>query len=217
MHPASDPAEQNDPSRVIPDEETQHIEVCLQKAREGDLEAFERFYLTYKGRIFNYLYRFLGDYHASEELTQEVFIKAYKNLKRYEARMTPLAWIYTIARNSCKNWFRARALRSHISLDAPAPQEGGSLGELLPAQGESPEEEATRQEEEGLLKASILSLPAPFREVVILCDIQGCDYRQAAVILGTTTGTIGSRLFRARTLLAEQLRKVADRERRKKP
>jgi len=200
--------EENASRSVMDDEECVQLEWCLRRVQQGDTDAYERFYLKTKDRIFNFIYRTIGDYHASEELTQEVFVKAYRNISRYEARQKPLAWIYTIARNLCKNWFRARQVRRLLSLDAPAgsSESPSSLGDLIPGKGPGPDRLVRANEEHALLQGFIRSLPSPYRDVVVLCELQGCDYRTAAQVLKISVGTVGSRLARARLKIASHLK-----------
>jgi RNA polymerase sigma-70 factor, ECF subfamily len=198
---------------LLKEELVADVQKWLRRAKKGDEASFEQFYLACKSRILNYTYRFIGDYHASEELTQEVFFRAYRGLSRYEERETPLAWIYSIARNLSCNWIRAQRLRRHLSLDAPLRVVDGekSLSDAIPSKEIGPGERLLKKERLAILQGAILSLDVSYREVVILCDLQGYEYCMAAEILGISTGTVGSRLSRARLKIAKKVKSKLNR------
>ena len=178
-------------------------ESLLKRSKEGDKSAFEVFYQRHKRRILNYIYRMIGNIGSAEELTQEVFIKAYINLSNYTPQGKPLAWIYTIAKNLCKNFLRNKKYQPQLLLDKELPgMEGLSLLDVIPAEGKSPSDLAMDNEIEDLIQKSINLIPLKYRVVLILCDIQRCSYEEAAQILKCRIGSVGSRLSRARLILA---------------
>ncbi|MDB4349812.1 RNA polymerase sigma factor, partial [Omnitrophica bacterium] len=164
------------------------------------------FYRRHKRRILNYVYRMIGDYGCSEEITQEVFVKAYISLPRYTPQGKPLQWIYTIAGNSCKNFFRDKRYQPRLLLNKDLPGgEGLTMQDVIPAGGESPLDAAMSREKEELIQEAVNMLPVKYREVLVLCDIQGYSYEEAALILECKIGSVGSRLSKARSLLARSL------------
>ncbi len=176
------------------------------RAQEGDKEAFEQLYQAYKRPILNYLYRFIGNRHSAEELTQEAFVKAYMNLHKYEPRAKFSSWLYKIAGNLAKNYLR------HASYDKRAePKRRGSRSigekEISPFEtiengSKGPVENARTKEAEELIQQAIDKLPAHLKETVILCDIEGFSYQEASKVMNCSMMTVGSRLWRARKKLA---------------
>ena len=172
----------------------------IQKAREGDRPAFEELYNRYKKPIFNYICRLLGDRAVAEELTQETFIRVYTNLAQYRPTGKVSSWIYMIAANLAKNELRSREYRKTVSLDsAIAEDEKLRLGDLLQDTSVGPADVAENKEVRAQIQKVIHKLPLHHKEVLVLCDVQGLSYEEAAEILGCSVGTVASRLNRART------------------
>jgi len=187
--------------------DTRSDDILLQKAREGDKAAFEVFYQRYKSQIFNFTYRFLNSYELAEEITQETFISAYTHLDKYSERGKPLAWFYTIAGNLCKNALKSRNIRAEVSLDAPLKDSDGQLDmlDVLENLKERPEITIRSKELVRKIQEAIDSLPIEYKEILLLCDIQGQTYQDVAHILGLKSATVGSRLFRARKKVGKKL------------
>ncbi len=184
-------------------------ESLLLKAKTGDKTAFEAFYNRHKRHILNYAYRMTGDLRSAEEITQDAFLKAYLNLKRYKSQGKALNWIFTIAGNLCRNYFRRKKHEPGLMLNKElSGKEGLSMQDVIPAGVDTPSGSAISRETETLVQQCISRLPVKYREIVILCDIQGHSYEEAAAILRCGTGTVGSRLSRARAILAKNLKNI---------
>ncbi len=185
-------------------------EALLSKARQGDKAAFEEFYQRYKSLIFNYVYRFVGNYELAEEITQETFISAYTHLDTYSAKGKPLAWFYTIASNLSKNALKNKTIRSEVSLDAPLQDSDGQINmfDVLESTKEKPELAIRSKELVGKIQEAIDSLPLEHKQILLLCDVQGQSYQDVAQILGCKPSTVGSRLFRARKKVAKKLASI---------
>ncbi|NQU73128.1 MAG: sigma-70 family RNA polymerase sigma factor [Candidatus Omnitrophica bacterium] len=180
----------------------------LNKARKGNKGAFEDFYARYKRRILNYIYRMIGNRESAEDIAQETFVKAYMNLSTYTEQAKAINWIYTIAGNTCKNFLRDKKLKQQLSLDAKLlGNEKISLKDIIQAEGDTPSDLTINKEQENLVQAHINLMPLKYKEVLILCDIEGCSYEETAQILRCSVGSVGSRLSRARLILAKKLKK----------
>lgn len=177
----------------------------IRAAREGDLNAFNRLVLEYQDLIYNQAYRILGEPLAADDATQEAFISAYRNLRSYRGGSFR-AWLLRIVTNACYDELRRRKRRPTVPLEplddageeieSPAWMENGS---------ESPEESAERSELARAIQDCINELPAEFRAVVALVDVQGMDYAEAADAIDKPLGTVKSRLARARVRLRDCL------------
>jgi RNA polymerase sigma-70 factor (ECF subfamily) len=171
----------------------------VQKAREGDRPAFEELYHRYKKPIFSYVCRMIGDRAVAEELTQEAFIRVYMNLANYRPTGKVSSWIYMIAGNLAKNELRNRDYRKALSLEATVSEdEKLTLGNLLADDARGPDEIAQNKELKQCIEKVIHKLPLHHKEVLVLCDVQGLSYEEAAEVLDCSVGTIASRLSRAR-------------------
>lgn len=173
------------------------------KERE-DIRAFDEIVHRHKHRIFSYICRMTHDSPDAEDLTQEVFIRAFQSLHRFRADSAVDTWLYRIATNLVIDRFRRsrRAPQSWVALDA----EEDTLGEL-PATDRQSDPEATAQlgELQREVHKAVQTLPAKLRGAVVLHDIEGLSYEEVAEALGCPVGTVKSRLFNGRNLLRRKL------------
>jgi RNA polymerase sigma-70 factor (ECF subfamily) len=194
--------EEKDPIQNASDEE------LLGRAKDGEKLAFDVFYSRNKRRILNYVYRMISNRARAEEVTQEVFVKAYLALESYSEEGKALNWIYTIAGNLSKNYLRDKRYEPGLLLDKELRgQDGITLGDVIPSDSDTPLEITLKKEQELLVQINIDKLPVKYKEILILCDIQGHSYEEVAEILNCSTGSVGSRLSKARSLLAKSLKK----------
>ncbi|MFC1997466.1 RNA polymerase sigma factor [Chloroflexota bacterium] len=170
----------------------------IQYAQQGDLDAFNRLVLTYQDMVFNQAYRVMGEPEAAEDATQEAFISAYRKLHTYRGGSFK-AWLLRIVTNACYDELRRRKRRPTTPLE-PTDEfdEEIESPRWLADTGEAPEDTALRVELSEAIQHCLDDLSNDFRTVVVLVDIQGLDYAEAADIMGTPLGTIKSRLARAR-------------------
>lgn len=184
-------------------------EQLIQAAQQGDLEAFNRLVVSYQGLAYNVAYRLLGDATA-EDATQDAFVSAYKNLRSYRGGSFK-AWLLRIVTNACYDELRRRKRRPQIPLEAD-DADGNEVADpsWLADPGESPQDLAERVELGAAIQRCLNLLEAEFRAAVILVDVQGMDYAEAAVVMKRPLGTVKSRLARARTRLQQCLRGFAE-------
>ena len=170
----------------------------IQYAQQGDLEAFNRLVLAYQDMVYNQAYRVMGEPDAAEDATQEAFISAYRKIHTYRGGSFK-AWLLRIVTNACYDELRRRKRRPTTPLE-PVDEfdEEIESPRWLADTGEAPEDTALRAELSEAIQNCLNDLSHEFRTVVILVDIQGMDYAEAANIMGTPLGTIKSRLARAR-------------------
>jgi RNA polymerase sigma-70 factor (ECF subfamily) len=181
----------------------------IQRAKEGDAEAYKELFNRYKERVLGYLYCYIGDYQKAEDITLEAFLDVYKRLPDYEEEGKFLAWVYKIATNFAKKEFRGKKAKE-VSLDKPIDKGEGraiSLGDLLGNGNDARPDYNIRTEElykavEGIMNR----LEDKYRAVLILCDMQGLSYEEAAYTLNCSKWAVGMRLTRARRILYEALR-----------
>lgn len=164
-------------------------------------------------RVAGFIATIVGDQAAAWDLAQEAFIRVYRHRERYREVASFSTWVHTIARNLALNEIRDRRLRPQLVADGgedAGPAEGAlERGRAL--QGRSPRtrtpsDAVARQDLQRAIRSEVLALPSPYREVVVLCDLEERSYAEAAEVLGVPVGTIRSRLSRARARLARRLR-----------
>jgi RNA polymerase sigma-70 factor, ECF subfamily len=172
----------------------------VERCRRGDEPAWHELVGRHTRRVFGIAYRFAGRVDEAEDLTQDVFVKVYQSLGRYEPAHGAFAgWITTVARNQAIDHYRRRREEHRRAAGSPELLEG------LPAGGDSPEGQAERGERAQLVRRGVRNLPSDLREALVLCDLKGLSYEEAATALGVPLGTVKSRINRARLELARRL------------
>jgi RNA polymerase sigma-70 factor (ECF subfamily) len=167
-------------------------EVILNRAIQGDHEAFGKLYEDYVERIFNYVYYRTGNQHDAEDLTARVFFRAMRRIPQYQERGLPIsAWLYRIAHNLVANWHRDRGRRPEISLD-----EGFTTGH----HSEHPEITLLQLEEQDYLLRLIRDLPPERQQLIILKFVEHMSNAEIGQIMGRTEGAVKSLYHR--TLLS---------------
>jgi RNA polymerase sigma-70 factor, ECF subfamily len=169
----------------------------------GDNAAWTELVQTQHKRVYALCYRFCGSRQDAEDLTQEVFLKVYRNLHTFDVAKGRLqTWLTAIARNLLVDHFRrSRLERLSDSIDAGPEQ----APETISSRGPSPHEEAVRKELGRMVQAALVHVPLEFREAVILRDLEELDYKEIAQILRIPEGTVKSRISRGRAELARLL------------
>lgn len=174
----------------------------MERARKGDLDAFNELVIRYQKTAYNVAYRILGDAEAAADAVQDAFLKAFKNIRRFRGGSFK-SWMFRIVTNTCYDVLRARKRRPSSSLDGMEVELNHTpLGD---SGVESPEEYAIRQELNRLIQEAINSLPPEQRVIIVLSDIEGFDYREISETLGIPLGTVKSRLSRARAKVRDLL------------
>lgn len=170
----------------------------IQDAQKGDLDAFNRLVLAYQDAIYSHAYRMLGDESAADDATQETFIAAYQAIKSFRGGSFR-AWLFRIVTNQCYDELRRRQRRPTTPLEPyTADEEEVESPKWIGDNSNSPEDAIDQEALKQAIQNCLNGLPQEFRSVVLLVDIQGMDYAEAAQVLGTPIGTIKSRLARAR-------------------
>ena len=175
----------------------------IHDARQGDLDAFNRLVLAYQERVYNQAYRVLGDHSSADDATQEAFISAYKSLRSFRGGSFR-AWLLRIVTNACYDELRRRKRRPTTSLE-PVDDSGEEIESphWIADSGELPEDNVLRTELAQAIQNCLDKLPIDFKVVVVLIDVQGMDYLEAAEVISKPLGTIKSRLARARGRMRE--------------
>lgn len=177
----------------------------IERSRRGDLEAFNAIVAAYQDQVYSLCLRMLGSPQAAEDVAQETFISAYRNVARMRgATLRP--WLLRVAANACIDELRRRRRQPHVSLDAPAPETEPERRLDVPDPAAGPEQLALRLEVCEALQAELLRLPPDQRLAVILCDVEGLSYEEIAASMASSIGTVKSRISRGRATLREALR-----------
>ena len=178
----------------VPDDE------LLTRVAAGDAAAFTVLFRRRQPDVFRFAVHMTASAATAEDIVQEVFLVVMRDAGRYEAgRATVAAWLCGIARNCVRQRLeRDRRLTSVDFADdgEPGPDDGRAVDPLA---------DLLRAERIDTLRRAVQTLPLPYREALVLCDLQELSYADAAEALGCPVGTVRSRLHRARTMLAARL------------
>jgi RNA polymerase sigma-70 factor, ECF subfamily len=191
-------------SPPAPDDRT-----LVARARQRDLEAYDELIRRYQGRIYGLVYNMTSNREDTEDLLQDIFVKAYHSLGRFRGSSSFYTWIYRIAVNRTINFLKKRKKRQALSLnDVDEGVERDPAYVELSAR-ESPFRDATLSELQEKLNNALMTLSEKHRTVVILHDIQGIPHDEIARMTGCSQGTVRSRLFYARQRLQAELAEFA--------
>lgn len=171
-------------------------------SQEGDLTAFNALVERYQDQVYNLCWRILGLREAAEDATQEAFLAAYRNIRRLRGPSFR-AWVLRIAANAATDELRRRRRRPQVSLDTATADSEAALD--LPDPSAGPEEWALRRERARRIQAALLTLPGDQRLAVILSDVQGLSYEEIGEAMGSSLGTVKSRISRGRARLRRYL------------
>lgn len=168
----------------------------------GDASAYESLVLKYQDRLFNTLYRITGSREEAEDVAQEAFVQAYVKLSSFQGKSQFYTWLYRIAFNLSVS--RRRKKRPVISVDQTQEVTGNEPVDNLPGA-----QEQLEQEEDVLtVHAALARLSEDHRKILVLRELDGCDYESISETLELPIGTVRSRLFRARQQLKEELERT---------
>ena len=180
----------------------------ISRIREGDEFAFQELVRRYRNPITNYVYRMIDDYDRAVDLSQETFVRVYMSVERYQATYSFSTYIYRIAHNLAITELRQRKRRRLIPLPTFfSDKESEEIEVELPDDRQIQADAALiADERRAAVTRAIASLPEKYRAPLVLCDLEEKSYDEIADVLGLPTGTVKSRINRARNLLKEKLR-----------
>ena len=177
----------------------------VRRAQEGDVRAFEQLFQQYHRGIYNTIYQMTRNDADAADLTQEVFVRAYRALPRLQTPEAFTSWLYRIAVNLSRNWLRDRGRVRVESLEQPGEEgEEGNTREIADPNSDPAVLAQTRDMQERVQKA-IAGLSPDHRRVVTLHHLEGMPVEEIARIVGCSIGTVKSRLSRAREHLRRKL------------
>jgi len=176
----------------------------VRRVLDGETGAYRLLVERYQDRVYNLVLRIVRAPSDAEEVTSDVFFRAYQKLDAFEFRSQFFTWIYRIAVNRASDRLDQKKRERAGSLDdLPAEPGGGKAGAGDPVRSAEDREFAEA------LRAALDTLDPRFREVMILREQEGLAYDEIAKVLGCSIGTVESRLFRAREKLREKLKRFA--------
>jgi RNA polymerase sigma-70 factor (ECF subfamily) len=185
-------------SRDVNDEDA----ILIREFRAGNEAAFTRLVKKYQQQVFNFIFHHSGRQAEVEDLAQEVFLKVYTHLAKFESRAAFRTWLYRITLNVCIDHARKRKLRRMLALDSLSDWTRNRLSSSRAA-APSPQAAVEAHELNERIQRGLERLPEEFRQALVLRDLEGLNYDEIAEITGASLGTVKSRISRGR----ERMRK----------
>lgn len=182
------------------------------EATDGaDHGEFEKLIERTQRQAYNIAYRMTGNRDDAEDLTQEAYLRAYRSFSTYNRQMPFEGWFFRILSNLFIDLMRRRPRQKALSLDQPVGDDEGDDNLMLQIADEesNPERNLMEQVVDERIQSALSALPEVFRSAVLLCDVEGKTYEEIADIMGSSIGTVRSRIHRGRTMLRKLMDKQA--------
>ncbi len=181
----------------------------VDRVRQGDKRAFDLLVLKYQQKVASLVSRYIRDPSETLDVTQEVFIKAYRALKNFRGDSAFYTWLYRIAINTSKNFLVSQGRRPPgDDLDAETAEQldvGVRLKEYA-----TPEHQLLTDEIASTVKAAVDELPEDLRTAITLRELEGMSYEEIAEAMSCPIGTVRSRIFRARDAIDKRLKPLLE-------
>ena len=178
-------------------------EQLVQACQDGSPEAQRELYECYKAKVYSLVVYLTGDLEMARDLTQEIFLKVFRDLRSFRFESSFNSWLYRLATNTCLNAIRSRRTRREVE-----------IGEVIgtPAEIDANswlERQQVDQSIQRAVRKAILSLKPPLRAVIVLRYVENLSYSEIAQALSCSEGTVATRLSRAHRLLERKLKSGA--------
>ncbi len=186
-------------------------EALVARCQHGDFTAFERLYQRYQRPILAYIYQITRNYEESACIAQDVFMRVFEHVDRFDTKRRFTTWFYTIARNAAIDYLQSRNRKVMVSFsDLDHEDEHDSVAVNTGTPGPTIESTLSTRESNQLLAKALAELPQIYREIIELVIFQERSYEEASEILGgISLGTLRSRMFHALRRLRTSLETVA--------
>ncbi len=175
------------------------------RAKDGCPKAQAELVERFQRPLFSFLYRFVGDSAAAEELCQDVFLRAFRSLNGLRSADRLSTWLFTIAANAARNWRRNEGRSRHVQLSAVRVQE--ERDERADSRTNGTREQAHNAE---MVRQAVAMLPVRERTALVLRVYHEHSYEQIGAVMGCSTSVVRNLLYRARRRLAARLRKLVE-------
>jgi RNA polymerase sigma-70 factor (ECF subfamily) len=178
----------------------------IDRFKAGDISAFEEILLRHQDKIYNLCRRMLGNTHDAEDAAQDVFLKAYQNLDKFEPEASLHTWLYRIAVNTCIDYKRRPFFDSLFK----SSRAGDEFVEDRPVDSPSPERLYESKQIRKAIQLALGRVSQKLRIVIILKEVENLSYEEISEVLDVSIGTVKSRISRAREELKALLKKFGE-------
>jgi len=184
----------------------------VQAAKSGDISAFDELVRRYERNVFRIAQHITQNREDAEDVVQDAFLKAYQNLNQFQGNSKFYTWLVRIAVNEALMKLRRRKSSKTVSMDQDVETEEGTMPREVADWSPNPEQLYNQSELKDILGRTIQGLPASFRTVFVLRDVEGLSTEETAEMLDLSVPAVKSRLLRARLQLRERLNKYFKRQ-----
>jgi RNA polymerase sigma-70 factor, ECF subfamily len=194
-------------------ERLENEDELVKKAKQGDRAAFDALVRGCAHGIYNLCLRLSGNKASAEDIAQEAFISAYKNISSFGQKSPFAGWVYRIAVNTWKNRVRYEKRRfffKHDSLDEAIETEDGQMQKQLPANDPGPDEELGKKQKGEMIQKALNELGKDAKVMIVLRDIEELSYEEITQATGIALGTVKSKIARARDALRIKLQGIIE-------
>src|SRR5450830_1040243 len=190
--------------------EREYDQLLVERVQAGDKRAFDVLVSKYQRRLMRLVSRLVHDPAEAEDVVQETFIKAYRALRHFRGDSAFYTWLYRIGINTAKNHLATQGRRTPTFSDADSEQaeafnDGDHLRDI-----NTPESMLASKQIAQTVNAAMDALPVDLRTAIALREIEGLSYEEISDIMACPIGTVRSRIFRAREVIADKLRPLLD-------
>lgn len=177
----------------------------VQKAKDGDEDAFAALMTQNEKRIYSLAWRLTGSPEDAADLTQEAFLNAWRGLAKFQGDSAFSTWLYRLASNACVDFLRREKRKRSMSMTVSQDDELEGRQAQLPDDGPTPEEHLQQKELRRAIAAGLETLSPEHRTVLVMREMSGLSYLEIAETLQLEEGTVKSRIARARLALRQTL------------
>ena len=182
----------------------------VDRAKNGDLKAFDLLVLKYQRRVFRLISRVIKNNSEVEDIAQECFIKAFRAIHQFRGDSAFYTWLYRIAVNTAKNYLFSKGKRPIALSELKKSEDSDSFDMLDAVSNENPEGNMAGLQIAEAVNKAVKKLPEELSTAVVLREMDGLSYEEIAEVMNCPIGTVRSRIFRAREAIAQELRPLLE-------
>lgn len=190
--------------------ERESDQLLVERVQAGDKRAFDVLVSKYQRRLMRLVSRLVHDTAEAEDVVQETFIKAYRALRHFRGDAAFYTWLYRIGINTAKNYLVTQGRRTPTASDTDAEQAESFYDGHRLRDNNTPESVLASKQIAATVNAAMDVLPIELRTAIVLREIEGLSYEEISEIMACPIGTVRSRIFRAREVIAEKLKPLLD-------
>ena len=212
-NPPSEPSKSpQSPGRDDASEDREAIaardQALVVKAQGGDTNAFDELVTNYRGKVYAMIVNMIRNDADAWDLAQDVFVKAWKALPKFENRSAFYTWLYRITHNVTYDWMRKKKITAGTEFDDQVALDAEPGALTAPKHISQPDENIAGDELKAEIDAAIQELSPDHRQAILLKEVEGLSYQEIADVMECSIGTVMSRLFYARKKLQEKLKNL---------